>query len=150
MTFGKGAAVIGALAAAGVAALVLWTTAPTGDHEQTKAAGGGTEGAAIVAVRVPAEFSPLARTGKAAFEAKCAACHGKNASGIEGKGPPLVHKYYHPGHHGDAAFFRAARNGVRSHHWRFGDMPPVEGLTDADIKAIVRYVRELQKENGIF
>ena len=74
----------------------------------------------------------------------------RNASGIEGKGPPLVHKYYHPGHHGDAAFFQAARNGVRSHHWRFGDMPPVKGLTDADIKAIVRYVRELQKENGIF
>nr|WP_235003867.1 cytochrome c [Jhaorihella thermophila] len=104
----------------------------------------------MVTVRVPAQFSPLARTGKAAFEAKCAACHGKNASGIEGKGPPLVHKYYHPGHHGDAAFFQAAHNGVRSHHWRFGDMPPVEGLTDADIKAIVRYVRELQKENGIF
>jgi hypothetical protein len=29
-------------------------------------------------------------------------------------------------------------------------MPPVEGLTDADVKMIARYVRELQKENGIF
>jgi hypothetical protein len=28
-------------------------------------------------------------------------------------------------------------------------MPPVKGLTQADVKYIARYVRELQRENGI-
>jgi cytochrome c1 len=41
------------------------------------------------------------------------------------------------------------RNGVRSHHWGFGDMPPIDGLTDADVTNVVAYVRALQRENGI-
>ena len=28
-------------------------------------------------------------------------------------------------------------------------MPPVEGVSDADVTAIVRYIRELQEANGI-
>lgn len=106
-------------------------------------------GAAIVAVSVPQTLSPRAATGKTAFDASCASCHGQNAAGHEGKGPPLVHRIYEPGHHGDAAFAIAASRGVRAHHWRFGDMPPVEGLTKGDINNIVAYVRELQRENGI-
>jgi mono/diheme cytochrome c family protein len=48
------------------------------------------------------------------------------------------------------AFVLAARNGVRAHHWPFGDMPPVEErLTDGELGAIVAYVRELQRANGI-
>jgi len=44
----------------------------------------------------------------------------------------------------------AARNGVRAHHWPFGNMPPVEQrLTDGELGAIVAYVRELQRANGI-
>ena len=53
-------------------------------------------------------------------------------------------------HHGDAAFLLAVRNGVRAHHWRFGDMPPQPGLTGAEVAAITAYVRELQRANGIF
>ncbi len=108
------------------------------------------EGAPIVQVALPAELSSDAQIGKRAFEAKCAACHGSNASGQNGVAPPLVHKIYEPNHHSDMAFVMAAKNGVQSHHWRFGNMPPVEGLTDAEVKMIARYVRELQKENGIF
>ena len=63
--------------------------------------------------------------------------------------PPLVHKIYEPSHHGDEAFYRAVSNGVRSHHWDFGNMPPIEGLTRADVGTIVAYVRALQSENGI-
>ena len=29
-------------------------------------------------------------------------------------------------------------------------MPPVEGLTRADVTMIVAYIRELQQENGIY
>ena len=87
--------------------------------------------------------------GKAAFEENCAACHGVNAAGNDGFGPPLVHVIYEPNHHGDGAFVVAARNGVRAHHWKFGDMPPVEGITDDEVVLIVAYVRKLQRANGI-
>ena len=106
-------------------------------------------GTAIVAVTMP-ELTGSAALGGQAFAAFCAACHGNDAGGIDGKGPPLIHKIYEPGHHGDEAFVRAAKFGVRSHHWRFGDMPPVEGVTDADIKAIIAYIRSVQEANGIF
>jgi mono/diheme cytochrome c family protein len=109
---------------------------------------GGTAGAAIVEVQVPV-LEGDAALGELAFTAKCAACHGKHAGGINGAGPPLVHSIYEPGHHGDMAFYLAARNGVRSHHWRFGDMPPVEGVNDTQIGRIVAFVRALQRENGI-
>ncbi|UWP93904.1 cytochrome c (plasmid) [Aliiroseovarius crassostreae] len=107
------------------------------------------EGAPIAEVRVPAELSAEAEIGKRVFEAKCAACHGENAAGQNGVAPPLVHKIYEPSHHSDMAFILAAKNGVRAHHWKFGNMPPVEGLTQGDVKYIARYVRELQRENGI-
>ena len=104
---------------------------------------------AMVNVTVPETLSANAEIGKVAFEAKCAVCHGENAAGQDGVAPPLVHKIYEPSHHGDAAFLLAAKNGVRAHHWRFGNMPPVEGVTDGDVKMIIAYVRELQRANGI-
>ncbi len=108
------------------------------------------QGDPIATVALPASLSADAQVGKRGFDAKCAQCHGENAAGQNGVAPPLVHKIYEPNHHSDAAFLLAAKNGVRSHHWKFGNMPPVKGLTDADLKYIARYVRELQKENGIF
>ncbi|MGR3659686.1 MAG: c-type cytochrome [Paracoccaceae bacterium] len=107
------------------------------------------QGDPIVAVVLPAELSPEAQIGKRGFDAKCAECHGENAAGQNGVAPPLVHKIYESSHHSDMAFVLAAKNGVRSHHWKFGSMPPVKGLTDADVKYIARYIRELQRENGI-
>ncbi|HFQ16063.1 MAG TPA: cytochrome c [Rhodobacteraceae bacterium] len=103
--------------------------------------------AAMVKVTVP-EFTPVAARGRDLFNANCAACHGKNAGGSE-NGPPLVHQIYNPGHHADGAFVLAARNGVRAHHWRFGNMPPVPTVTQPEVMMIVRYIRELQLANGI-
>lgn len=108
-----------------------------------------SSGSPLVSVTVPA-LSETAEAGKAVFDAKCAECHGANAAGQDGIAPPLVHKIYEPGHHGDASFHLAARNGVRAHHWPFGNMPPVEGIDDVEIERIVTYVRELQRANGIF
>ena len=72
-----------------------------------------------------------------------------NAVGQDGVAPPLVHKIYEPSHHGDESFQRAAAVGVRAHHWSFGDMPAVEGITRGDVTMIVAYIRELQRANGI-
>lgn len=103
--------------------------------------------AAPVRVSVP-DLSPLAQKGENAFAANCAACHGVNGSGTK-RGPPLVHDIYNPGHHPAEAFFFAARNGVRQHHWRFGNMPAQPQVDEPDLGAIVQYVRELQVANGI-
>lgn len=104
-------------------------------------------GDSTVDVTVP-ELSRVASGGKTAFDANCAQCHGDNAAGSE-NGPPLVHDIYNPGHHGDAAFHAAAKRGVRQHHWPYGNMPAQPQLTDEEITAIIRYVRELQLANGI-
>ena len=106
-------------------------------------------GAALASVQVP-DLSPVAREGEALFNRSCASCHGRNAAGQDGIAPPLIHKIYEPNHHGDMSFHLAARSGVRAHHWPFGNMPPVEGITDAELDKIVLYVRELQRANGIF
>jgi mono/diheme cytochrome c family protein len=99
-------------------------------------------------VAVP-EFSTNARQGGMLFSIKCASCHGLYGDGTD-KGPPLLHKFYHPGHHSDRSFWAAIRNGSKQHHWTFGPMKPVEGVTDEQIPLLIDYVRELQKANGIF
>lgn len=86
--------------------------------------------------------------GRAAFEVRCAGCHGFEAGGT-GHGPPLVHPVYRPSHHADAAFQLAVTSGVRAHHWTYGDMPPVRGVDRADVERIVAYVRWLQRRAGI-
>ena len=105
------------------------------------------EDGASIKVTVPV-LSAQAAEGKVAFDANCSACHGKNAAGSK-KGPPLVHDIYNPGHHADEAFFRAAKTGVPQHHWPFGNMPSRPGVTDAQITAIVKYIREMQTANGV-
>lgn len=136
--------VIGGLAASAAA---IWYVTQRADES----AGARTpqEGARMVEVAVPADLDAVALAGKTAFETNCAACHGTDAAGRMGVAPPLVHPVYEPGHHGDMAFVMAARQGVRAHHWPFGDMPPVEGVSDADLSAIIAYIRRLQRENGI-
>ena len=127
--------------AVAVVGLAVWWYLP--DEQLT-----AENGAPIVQVNVP-ELDASARAGEQAFIENCAACHGRDAAGQEGVAPPLVHKIYEPSHHGDQAFHLAARQGVRAHHWRFGDMPPVEGISDSEIERIVTYIRTLQRANGI-
>ena len=118
------------------AVAVLWMMSSAGPPRSVK-----------VEVTEP-ELSALAAKGKPLFEANCATCHGMRASGTE-KGPPLVHDIYNPGHHADPAFFSAAKFGVRQHHWPYGNMPPQPQVSEDQVAAIVRYVREVQIANGI-
>ncbi len=138
-------AIVAILAAAG-AGYAIWKGADAADQKTAQAP---VTGAALVKVMLPETLSQNAEIGKTIFDAKCSACHGENATGQEGVAPPLVHKIYEPGHHGDESFQRAAANGVRAHHWRFGDMQPVEGVTRGDVTMIISYIRELQRANGI-
>ena len=82
------------------------------------------------------------------YNANCARCHGKNGAGTN-NGPPFIHKVYEQNHHSDVAFQRAARYGVRAHHWQFGNMPPIDGVNRRDVAKIITYIRELQQANGI-
>ena len=107
------------------------------------------QGETMVTVALPDELSKKAKMGERAFDAVCTECHGQNAARKMGNGPPLIHKIYKPSHHADMAFDLAVKNGVRAHHWKFGDMPAQDGLTTGDVDAIVAYVREIQQVNGI-
>ncbi|MHA7774568.1 c-type cytochrome [Roseibium sp. M-1] len=133
---------VSAILSLAVLAVLLWGLISEKKDEKASA------GAALVAVTVP-QLSGDAQAGAALFAENCAACHGDNAAGREGSGPPLVHKIYEPNHHADGAFFMAAARGVRAHHWSFGDMPPVETVGETDVTKIVAYVRALQRANGI-
>ena len=94
------------------------------------------------------ELMPNPAQGKRLFDKSCAACHGLNLKGSD-KGPPFLHPVYEPSHHGDASFQAAVRYGVRAHHWKFGDMPPVQGVSADDVAHITAYVRQQQRLVGI-
>ncbi len=104
-------------------------------------------GPSNVQVRVP-ELSAEALSGKQAFDRRCAQCHGADARG-SAAGPPLIHSTYRSAHHADVSFTLAVRRGVQAHHWAFGDMPPQPEVTADEVALITRYVRELQRANGI-
>ncbi|MDE0706145.1 MAG: cytochrome c [Rhodospirillaceae bacterium] len=122
-----------------------------GSSDRTAKTGSASEagGAPMVEIVLPKTLSAAAQSGKRLFDENCVTCHGPNAVGQEELGPPLVHIIYEPGHHGDESFQRAVALGVRAHHWRFGNMAPVEGLSRDDVALIVAYIRELQRANGI-
>ncbi len=101
------------------------------------------------AIAGSADLSDAARQGKTVFDTNCAQCHGPEATGTN-LGPTFIDRIYHPGHHGDAAFHLAVTRGVRQHHWNFGNMLPVPGVTETQVGQIICYVRHLQLTNNIF
>ncbi len=129
-----------------VAGIVIAVVAVSGDG------GGGDKPSANTMIsadqfNIPIQKAALVAEGKGLYQASCAACHGADLRGTE-LGPSHLSVVYQPGHHSDITFVLAARNGVRSHHWPFGDMAPVEGLSDTDLELIVAFVRETQRING--
>jgi mono/diheme cytochrome c family protein len=104
-------------------------------------------GSHSVSTGIPVQNSDLVAVGDVLYQANCAQCHGSDLRGTD-KGPSHLSAVYVPGHHGDQAFVVAARAGVRAHHWDFGNMAPVEGLSDDDLTAIIAFVRENQRIEG--
>jgi mono/diheme cytochrome c family protein len=92
---------------------------------------------------VPLEFAP----GEALFNTHCAICHGASAVGTV-QGPSFLSRIYVSSHHSDASFYLAVKQGVRAHHWLFGDMPALPHVTDEEVAQITSYVRWLQQQAG--
>ncbi len=86
--------------------------------------------------------------GEARYQEVCARCHGSGLGGAP-EGPPLLDQTYAPSHHADLTFYHAVKNGVRQHHWRYGDMPMLSGITAEQVGDIVAFVRREQQQAGI-
>ncbi|REK24767.1 MAG: cytochrome c [Actinobacteria bacterium] len=89
----------------------------------------------------------LVELGAELYSSNCAGCHGQDLRGTE-QGPSHLSEVYEPAHHGDGAFLAAVSRGSPQHHWNFGPMPPVPGLSAEDVEAIVAFVREQQRLEG--
>lgn len=96
---------------------------------------------------IPMQDPELVAEGELLYQASCAACHGADLRGTP-LGPSQLSVIYQPGHHSDASYMSAALNGVQAHHWGFGAMPPVPGITEDDMIRIIAFVRETQRTEG--
>lgn len=105
--------------------------------------GGSTGSGADIAAQDP----ELVTLGGGLYEANCAQCHGSDLRGTD-QGPSHLSEVYEPGHHTDQAFLMAVKFGSQAHHWPYGAMAPVPGLSDDDIAAITAFVREQQRLKG--
>ena len=131
-----------------VAALFLLTIIGCGERDAPHNQTSDSNTTQQVSVTRPA-LSATAQAGEEVFNAHCSLCHGMNAEGTV-QGPTLIDSIYKPGHHSDFSIRTAVRQGVRQHHWSFGDMPPVSGVSSDDVEEIICYIREMQQANGIF
>lgn len=115
----------------------------------TACAGGADDPPAPPPAVTPAATAVPILDGGTLFRQTCAACHGVDLQGTA-QGPPFIDRIYHPNHHSDAAFRLAVERGVIAHHWPFGNMPKIEGLSDAQVEAIIKYIRAQQQEAGLY
>ncbi len=100
-----------------------------------------------VATEIEPQDPDLVAAGEPLYNSACAACHGFDLRGTD-RGPSHLSEIYRPSHHADFSFALAVQQGSRAHHWQFGDMPPIAGLSTDDIAAITAYVRETQRTEG--
>ena len=89
------------------------------------------------------KYKPSISQGKSSYQSHCMKCHGINLLGTT-RGPSLLDNVYNPSHHSDLSFYIAVKNGVKQHHWKFGDMPMITGLTPERVSDIVSYIRWMQ------
>ena len=104
-------------------------------------------GSAVTGPQIEPQDPALVAAGAALYEANCAQCHGSDLRGTD-QGPSHLSSVYAPSHHGDGAFLLAVMNGSAQHHWDFGPMPPIEGLSASQVDEIIAFVREQQRLNG--
>lgn len=86
-------------------------------------------------------------TGETVYSQNCASCHGVDLEGTD-KGPSQLSVVYEPNHHSDDSYRSAIANGVPQHHWPFGNMPPIEGLSADEVEAVIGFIRSEQEQRG--
>lgn len=89
-------------------------------------------------------YRPDAEKGGPLFVRFCQSCHGVDARGTE-QGPALAEPIYREKRHADLAFHLAVGQGVKSHHWPYGDMPPVQGISPEQTADVIAWIRRQQK-----
>lgn len=107
---------------------------------------------------VPTLDAPQMQTGKAIYQANCAACHGANAGGApnwatpgpDGLFPPPPHNDSgHTWHHSDRVLYETIFNGMGD-PLRPGSplrMPAFQSkLSDPEIRAVIEYFKSLWSE----
>lgn len=119
-----------------VVALTVLVAAACGGDQGT---GGESE--------IPVQDPELVAAGADLYQANCSVCHGAELEG-SATGPSLLSEVYVPSHHSDGSFQVAVAAGSPQHHWDFGPMPPVDGLSESDVAAITAFVREQQRVEG--
>ncbi|MGE5211001.1 MAG: c-type cytochrome [Acidobacteriota bacterium] len=82
--------------------------------------------------------------GEAIYGANCAQCHGDELAGTD-RGPSLLEPIYGPDQLSDAEVADAIRNGVDEELWEFGPMPANGAISDAQIEAILAFLRAEQR-----
>jgi cytochrome c len=96
---------------------------------------------------IPVQDPQLVSEGEPLYQANCAACHGLDLRGTA-VGSPHLSVIYNPEHHSDGSFALAVVNGVKAHHFGFGDMPPIPTVSEDDFVRILSYIRETQRTEG--
>lgn len=96
---------------------------------------------------IPPQDPDLVARGADLYAGSCAECHGTDLRGTD-RGPSHLSIVYEPPHHSDGSFLVAVMAGTPQHHWDFGAMPPVPGLSEEDVGAIVSFVRDAQRREG--
>jgi cytochrome c553 len=90
----------------------------------------------------------VAEDAKAIYEAQCTKCHGADGKGETKMGQKLGAKdYSDPKVQAaltDEAAFKAIKDGFKSKEDKVL-MKPTEGVSDADVKAVVAYMRTFKK-----
>lgn len=101
-----------------------------------------------LAIGVCSALPVFAADGKATYEKECAKCHGTDGKGQTKMGQKVGAKDYTDPKVQDAlkddAAFKAIKNGLKDKQDKVL-MKPSEGLSDDDIKAVIKHMRSFKK-----